>query len=160
MNENDYTPEALLALSPEDFKNLIKRRLIPNERFQVFLHEKVIDRTHEWLLDAVDSVSARLEVLRREGLEESVLRAEGFERLVRSRLRTVTLRKGVKNGHNMAQKQLRAFAHELAEALSDSDNAEALDRIMFPFEKNMTAEAWLCRRLEKRGLLAAEAVAA
>lgn len=159
MNENDYTPEQLAKLSPEDFKNVIKRRLIPNERFQGFLHEVVIDRTHEWLLDAADSVASRIIVLRREGLEDSLQKAEGFERLVKSRIRTVEIRKGVKNGHNIAMKQLRAFAHELCAALSDSDNADALDSIKFPWD-DLTAEEWFCRRLEKRGLLAVEAVAA
>lgn len=141
MNENDYTPEELVTLSPEDFKNVIKRRLMPNERFQAFLHERVIDRTHEWLMDAADSVAARIIVLRREGLEDSLQKAEGFERLVKSRIRTVEIRKGVKNGHNIAMKQLRAFAHELCAALSDSDNADALDTIKFPWD-DLTAEEW------------------
>jgi hypothetical protein len=151
--------EELKALSYADFVDQIEGHLGSLDELRPFLEKDILPRTLEYAEELNDSLEAQLEAWADPNQPDYnadwVKRTRGFRSLVQSRIKLLKRSLGTPQqgelgqSHTQELKAWKRFAHQLCEVLDDYDEANLeLDVINVPY-CNMTARAWLARRLEK-----------
>lgn len=156
---NEHT---IKALGDDEFEDELKENLgwqDENGHWALFANPQNVRRTQRFLEEMVAKVEQQLEKYGDER-PDWFISAKNFHRLVSTRLKQVNrVIHGLEGAGAERERKLRAFAHELCEALEGSDHEYMLDEIFFPFggKEALSAGDWYDRRLQKREDEAAKA---
>lgn len=148
---NEHT---IANLDDLEFEDELRENLTPQSEagnWHLFEHATNVRRTQQILEQMQTKVETQLEKHGNQD-EDWFRRANNFLRLVTMRLKQVNrVIHWLDGSATEREKKWRAFAHQLAEALENSDNDGMLDEIRIPIgQPRITAQEWLDVRRAKR----------
>lgn len=145
----------LSELDEDQFADEVDMNLGLDDNWKPFIAPQFVRQTGEVLEELEVSLQMQIRSHGGDGTTDWERRIGNKLSLVQFRLRQARRRiREHDAGGRERESAWKAFAHELADAVEDSDLSGELDAIMTPFD-DLSARQWLQRRRVKRGLEAA-----